>query len=216
MNATGLAPARVRVANAARGRTCSPKRCAEGGNSRISVVTSPRKDGKETTLRPGERAARASRHYGGLDVFLRRFQTRWFVLNAALVDRRASRRLDDHEHLRSRAAGSWRFWLNGADCFTDGCVAGNGTDGESVTADGTAVGGAGGDAGDFLFNGSGGLAGNERRVVVATRRPGPGAAFGSSFLLCRGPRPNPATTMSLPILVFEDRVRGVAPPVCIS
>jgi hypothetical protein len=53
---------------------------------------------------------------------------------------------------------------NGADCFTAGCVAGNGGSGESVTAVGTAIGGAGGAGGisfgQFGFGGSGGGGGS--------------------------------------------------------
>ena len=37
--------------------------------------------------------------------------------------------------------------INGADCFTDGCMGGNGTDGESVTANGDSVTATGGDGG---------------------------------------------------------------------
>ena len=48
---------------------------------------------------------------------------------------------------------------NGADCFTNGCVGGTGTDGESVTAGGTAIGGAGGKSFGFP-NGDGGNGGN--------------------------------------------------------
>jgi hypothetical protein len=75
--------------------------------------------------------------------------------------------------------------MNGADCFTDGCTAGNGTDGESVTA-GWAVGGNGGNGGN-AFNVSGfgttGWGGNGGSAsasgTTATAFGGAGGAVGN-------------------------------------
>jgi hypothetical protein len=59
--------------------------------------------------------------------------------------------------------------MDGADCFTSGCFAGNGTDGESVTGGGNAVGGNGGNGGSAFgetggcgcgFGGNGGNGGS--------------------------------------------------------
>lgn len=56
--------------------------------------------------------------------------------------------------------------MNGADCSTNFCMGGNGTDGESVTANGGATGGAGGNGGNAyvstgpFFYGTGGNGGN--------------------------------------------------------
>ena len=67
----------------------------------------------------------------------------------------------------------------GADCFTDGCFAGNGTDGESVTGVNAfgGPGGAGGNAeGNFGFGGSGGNGGAASGVNAFG---GPGGAAGN-------------------------------------
>jgi hypothetical protein len=67
----------------------------------------------------------------------------------------------------------------GADCFTDGCFAGNGTDGESVTGIDAfgGAGGAGGNAeGNFGFGGSGGNGGAASGVNAFG---GPGGAAGN-------------------------------------
>jgi hypothetical protein len=67
----------------------------------------------------------------------------------------------------------------GADCFTDGCFAGNGTDGESVTGVNAfgGPGGAGGNAeGNFGFGGNGGNGGAASGVNAFG---GPGGAAGN-------------------------------------
>jgi PEP-CTERM motif len=68
----------------------------------------------------------------------------------------------------------------GADCFTDGCFAGSGTDGESVTGV-DAVGGAGGAGGNaegnFVFGGNGGSGGAATGVNAFG---GPGGAGGTA------------------------------------
>jgi hypothetical protein len=50
--------------------------------------------------------------------------------------------------------------MDGADCFTSGCFAGSGVDGEPVTGGGNAVGGNGGSAFGLTFGAFGGSGGN--------------------------------------------------------
>jgi PEP-CTERM motif len=67
----------------------------------------------------------------------------------------------------------------GADCFTDGCFAGNGTDGESVTGV-DAFGGAGGAGGNAEGNfGFGGNGGNGGAATGVNAFGGPGGAAGN-------------------------------------
>jgi uncharacterized protein (DUF2147 family) len=74
---------------------------------------------------------------------------------------------------RAQAVGA--NGMNGADCSTDHCVGGNGTDGESVTADGMAIGGAGGNGGSaYVFTGGcncgvGGNGGNGGAASASVR-----------------------------------------------
>jgi hypothetical protein len=69
---------------------------------------------------------------------------------------------------------------SGADCFDDGCHAGNGGDGDSVTADGDAVAGAGG-AGGIAFPATGfdGMGGNGGDAI-ATSTSGDATAIGGA------------------------------------
>jgi hypothetical protein len=81
---------------------------------------------------------------------------------------------------------------NGADCFTNFCMGGNGTDGESVTANGdsvTAIGGSGGSGGmsfgvTFSIGGNGGNGGaaSASGTTNATAVGGDGADAGNFFL----------------------------------
>jgi hypothetical protein len=81
--------------------------------------------------------------------------------------------------------------MDGADCFTSGCFAGSGVDGEPVTGGGNAVGGNGGSAFGLTFGAFGGSGGNagDFQLVGDASEPGNGGdatAIGSGTVTAIG------------------------------